>query len=285
MDKLIIDNIKTILQIDNNNIVNLKRFSKGMSNYTYYFEANNEKYVIRIIGEGAEKYVDYYNELNAILLINSVNLTSDLIYFDPITGTKLAKYIDGNIYEFTPNKDLTKLIKSLKSLHSLKADYIQNYELINRLNKYESFNNDLVLDTKFYELKEWLINEYNNKYINEPLVFCHNDLQDANIIETKDEVYLIDFEYAAYNDIYYDIASFEEDAYLVYESYFDKKIDTVAKNHINFYKMYQSLQWYLVAFYKESIGFSEKTSYNFKDLADYFLNTAIKMQDNIIKGI
>lgn len=285
MDKLIIDNIKTILQIDNNNIVNLKRFSKGMSNYTYYFEANNEKYVIRIIGEGAEKYVDYYNELNAILLINSVNLTSDLIYFDPITGTKLAKYIDGNIYEFTHNKDLTKLIKSLKSLHSLKADYIQNYELINRLNKYESFNNDLVLDTKFYELKEWLINEYNNKYINEPLVFCHNDLQDANIIETKDEVYLIDFEYAAYNDIYYDIASFEEDAYLVYESYFDKKIDTVAKNHINFYKMYQSLQWYLVAFYKESIGFSEKTSYNFKDLADYFLNTAIKMQDNIIKGI
>lgn len=270
----IIENIKTILNIEEKEIKNLKRFEKGMSNYTYYFEANNFKYVIRLIGEGAEKYINYYNELNASLAIYGENLTSELIYFDPVTGTKLVRYIDGEVLDFEKIENFDELIKSLKKLHGINNKSIKEYDLINRLNEYESFNEDNKLSDDYFSLKKWWFETYNLEYKNEELVLCHNDLQDANIINTNDKIYFIDFEYTAYNDLYYDFASFEENAYLVHEKYFNKALDNNDKNHIDFFKIYQSIQWYLVALYKHSIGFSEKTSHDFNELKDYFINKA-----------
>lgn len=274
MRKTIVDNIKTIMNVTEKDIKNLERFERGMSNYTYYFMINNEKYVIRVIGKGASKYIDYYNELNVILLLANEKLTSELIYFDPISGTKVAKYIEGSIYDFNNDTNHTALIKSLKKLHSIKNDHINNYGLIDRLNKYESFLEDNLIDQEYLILKNWWINEYENFYSKFPLVLCHNDLQDENIVKTKEDVLFIDFEYAAYNDLFYDLASFSDNSYLVYESYFGIKCDDNNKNHLDFYKIYQALQWHLVASYKDSIGFSKETNYDFNELKKYFLNYA-----------
>lgn len=274
MEKLIIDNIKTIMNVSKKDIKDLQRFERGMSNYTYFFMVNNEKYVIRVIGKGASKYIDYYNELNVILLLANKNLTSELIYFDPITGTKIAKFIDGSIYDFTKNNEHTDLINSLKKLHSIKNAHISNYQLVDRLNKYESFINNGVLDSNYLKLKEWWVKLYLEVYSKYPVVLCHNDLQDANIIKTNNDVMFIDFEYAAYNDLFYDLASFQENSYLVFEEYFGKKCDDEAKKHLDFYKIYQALQWHLVASYKDSIGFSKETNYDFNELKNYFINYA-----------
>lgn len=281
MDNKVKNEISKIMDVTNDQIKNLKRFEKGMSNYTYFFEINENRYVIRLKGEGASKYIDYYNELNAILLMINQNLTSELIYFDPITGTKVSKYIDGKMYEFNSSNNIDSLITSLKQLHSIESSIVHNYDFIERLNKYESFNDIKKLDEKYFKLKTWLIKFYNNNYQNEKLVFCHNDLQTANIIIKDNIVNFIDFEYAGYNDLYYDFACFEENSFLVASNYLNRELNDDDKNHINFYQLTQSLQWYLVAFYKESIGFSKKTNYNFKELAEYFINNALTKYEGI----
>ena len=57
----------------------------------------------------------------------------------------------------------------------------------------------------------------NFKEFYEPDRLCHNDLLEGNFLFTKDKLYLIDFEYAGYNDYYFDIASFISENDLNYE--------------------------------------------------------------------
>lgn len=279
----VIEIIQSIFKVKSDEVLDLNRFRQGMSNYTYYFKINNEKYVIRIIGEGAKKYVNYYDELNSISVIQNEGLTSELYYFDVNTGTKVTKYIEGSVIDLDDESlNLDELIKSLKKLHSINPKYLPNYNLINRLNLYESFNVNNVIDYRYNDLRKWWDNYYINSYQFRDQVLCHNDLQDANIILSEtNKVYFIDFEYAGVNDLYYDFASFENNAFKVFEHYFNKPINEEEKKHIMFYQIYQSLQWYQVASYKESIGFSEKTNYNFKDLANYFIDKAISIYELI----
>lgn len=273
-----IKQIENILKIDKNEIKNFKRFNQGMSNYTYYFEALNNKYVLRLKGMAAEKYVNYQNEYNATTALENTDLTGDLIYFDINSGTKLSKYIEGK----TLTKTTLSLVNTLKKLHSIKTLNVNNYNLIERLNLYESYNTSDILNI-YYEIKTWWINTFLNNYQNEPQVLCHNDLQNINIIVNNEKTYLIDFEFSAYNDIYYDIASYEEDPFYLLQLYLNRKLTNEDIKHLKFYQIYQSLQWYQVALYKYHIGFSKETNYDFKELTIYFIENAKSIYEEIKK--
>lgn len=278
MKDIAIENIVKVFNVESSSIKNLKRFNQGMSNYTFYFELNNKKYVIRVVGLKAYKFVDYENEYNVLKTINNTNITSNLIYYNIKTGTKVSEYIEG-----VTNSDTSEnFVKTLKMLHNIKSNKIKEYNLINRLNEYESYNNKDHIDNNYYLIKKYFINNFESIYNKREKKLCHNDLQDINIIKNNlNEYYLIDFEYTAYNDPLYDIASYGNDPLLLFEKYYNKKPNKEDIRDILFYQMYQSLQWYQVALYKEEVGFSKLTNYNFKELANYFLTNATEIYNNI----
>jgi len=277
MKEVAIKNIIKVFNVKEEEILDLKRFNQGMSNYTFYFKLNNKKYVIRIIGLKAELFVDYQNEENVLKALNNTNITSKLIYYNKETGTKISEYIEGQTNRSTKES----LVNTLKTLHEIKSSKIKDYDLINRLNKYESYNKKDNINNQYFIIKNFFINKYQSKYINREKKLCHNDLQNINIINNNNKSYLIDFEYTAYNDPLYDIASYGDDPILLFELYYNKKASEKDIYDILFYQMYQSLQWYQVALYKEEIGFSKLTNYNFLQLANYFLNNAIKIYNKI----
>lgn len=277
--------ISEILKINVNEVKDLKRFVSGMSNYTYYFKALDNEYVYRKIGLDADLFVNYENEYQHLLLAAANNVTSEVVYFDVASGAKIQKYLKGQTLDF---KDFNVfgqgLIKTLKKLHSIKSTKISDYGLLKRLDLYESYLDSNSLDSNYYLMKEYFINTYQKCFKNNPQVFCHNDIQNINAIYNNEEVYLIDFEFAGMNDIYYDFATFEDNAFLIYEKYYNISIDNLTKAKITFYKLYQQLQWYLVATYKDKIGFSKLTNYDFKELANYFINKALEFYQ-MIKGV
>lgn len=274
--------ISNILNINVEAIKDLKRFERGMSNYTYYFKVGSNEYTYRKIGMDAELFVNYEKEFKHLKLASNAGITSEIVYFNVETGEKIQKYLKGQTLDF---KDIdifgANLIKTLKKLHSLKSSDISDYQLLKRLDTYESYLNEKALDDNYFKLKNYFIKTYNEHFINNPKVFCHNDIQNINAIFTKTSVHLIDFEFAGLNDIYYDFATFEENADLIYEMYYNKSISSLDSSKIAFYKLYQQLQWYLVATHKDNIGFSKLTNYDFKALANYFINKALSIYKEI----
>lgn len=57
---------------------------------------------------------------------------------------------------------------------------------------------------KLHTLRKILLPKSSNKMVR----LCHNDVNNLNIMVTSKEIYLIDFEYARYNYVAYDIANF-----------------------------------------------------------------------------
>lgn len=282
MEKGIILEIAQIMATKVENIKDLQRFNQGMSNYTFKFKVENKSYVYRKIGLDAELFVDYKKEYESLKSAALSGITSKVIYFDEKTGTKIQEYIPGEAFDFNNiNENKAELIKTLKKLHSIKNENLSNYDLIKRLNKYESYVDKKHISKDYYLLKDFFIKTYNKYFINNELVFCHNDLQTINIINSFGKIYLIDFEYAGLNDIYYDFATFEENANLVFELYYNRNIKAIEIAKINFYKLFSSIQWYLVATHKEIVGFSKLTNYDFKELANYFINKANSLYEKI----
>ncbi|MBE0701178.1 MAG: phosphotransferase, partial [Acholeplasmataceae bacterium] len=106
-----------------------------------------------------------------------------------------------------------------------------------------------------------------------------------NMVLSGDKLYLLDWEYAGWNEFYYDIASFGNvhfgDALALLDVYLGRKATQEERNHVRFYRMFQALQWHQVALYKEKIGLSPVLQFDFMSLASNFLELAKKLYQEI----
>lgn len=277
MNELIITTAAKALNIEENDIKIVKRLLGGMSHFTYHIQAKDIDYTIRLIGKAGNLYVDRMEELENIKRIIPLGLNNETVFFDTKTGVKIAKYIPGTVLtELDIMDHLPKIAETLKKLHNSKIEPFKDYELKKRLERYESYIN--CRSEKYLELKSKWFQMYEEVYQKYPKVFCHNDAQRSNMVLANNQLYLLDWEYAALNDPYYDIASFGNvkfyDALMLLEAYLERKPTKSEADHVRFYRMYQALQWHQVALNKEAIGLSEELHFDFKLLAEKYLNLA-----------
>jgi thiamine kinase-like enzyme len=256
------------------NIIN--RMLGGMSHLTYHIEIKGIDYTFRVIGKEGNRFVDRTIEKKNLEIIKPLNINNETVYFDVETGEKAALFVEGTVLTQLDFKEhLNEVSDVLKKLHNSNLEPASDYGLIDRLNMYESFTNirsELFLDLK----SKWLkIYEEERKHL--PKVFCHGDAQRSNIV-IGDQVYLLDWEYAGWNEFYYDIASFGnvqfEDALLLLNTYLGRKATKEEADAVRFYRMYQALQWHQVALRKEMIGLSEVLHFDFKMLSEKYLKLA-----------
>lgn len=266
----------TSLNVEPKEIKVIERLFGGKSHYTYLIEVLNQKYTIRIIGEGGNLFVDRKTEDKNIKIIDQLDLNNETVYFNVNTGVKIAKYLEGTVISnLDYKKHYEAIALAFKTLHNSGLKAVNNYDLLKRLSLYESYNQKQ--DSAYLELKTNWSTLYKKYYINRKQVFCHNDLQKNNmLIDHNNKVFLLDWEYAAMNDFYYDIASFGEGKMELLEVYLNRKPTEEEMRDVWFYKTFQNLQWYQVAKYKDSIDLSKKLKVDFKDLANYFISEATK---------
>lgn len=265
------------LQKINPNLEIIKRFSGGMSNFTYLVEdpSTEEKFVFRYPGNGASNFVDYEAEKEALDEAYKLGLTTETIYFDVESGIKLANYVEGtnlleNDIDFEQAKDF------LVKFHSSNFRKLKPYDHFGRLEKYESLHTNHV--EQYTELKDYFQKLYDDvleQYITKP---CHNDSQLANfILNEEGELFLVDFEYAAINDPLYDVACFgnvdlSNAIDLLTESDFDDREDPMTR--VYGWRMFQCLQWFNVASYKHEIGLGEALGIDFRAVSNKYITLA-----------
>lgn len=277
IEEKIIEVTKKHFNLSTDEIKIINRLKGGMSNYTYLVEVNNTPYVVRIIGDNGEVIVQPKNEFKHLKLVEKMNITSKTIYFDEDNGDKISEYIEGTILsQKIENEDIIELSNILKDLHQTKI-IGEDYQLKDRLRRYECLLNKTP-DFKYYELKLMWLKLYDEVYIFSKKVFCHGDCQRSNLIKTDTGIKLLDFEFSGMNDPYYDIASFGnisfDDSISLLYAYLDNNVTKEDLNKLRFYRMYQVLQWHIVAKYKHQVGLSEKLGLPFDKIAEKYLNMA-----------
>ena len=259
------NNCESILHQIDPKLKIVKKFSGGMSNQTFLVTDEVNFFTFRVPYESGKPFTNFVDEQNVLEQITPLNINSKVLYFNVDNGVKLSEYIDGCMLEEPIHYQLVS--DTLKKLHQSNLTF-NSYNHLQRLDNYEQLVTNI--DQDYIEIK-------NNFLINFVIYPTHGDSQISNWLVSKQQLYLLDWEFSAQNDFIYDICCFGNIDFDQALKLLTVYIDNPTKEHyIRLYgwKVYQSLQWYLVASYKANIKDYQSSGLDFNLIKNNYLDKA-----------
>ena len=277
------------LGVQQNDIKNITVLKKGMTNRSFLFECGNDKYIMRIPGEGTDQIINRDKEAAVYAAIEGKGICDDNVYLNPRNGYKITKFIyDSRNCDPFDQKDLDMCMKKLRGFHDMHLQVPHTYEIISHLDYYESLWNgkkSVYIDydktkANVLSLKEYIESQKIEKTL------THIDAVPDNfmIIEKdgKTDIQLIDWEYAGMQDRYVDLAMFS--IYSMYEkeqvdnlidTYFKvagEKTDENIRTRVYAYISMCGLLWSNWCEYKRGLGvdFGEYSLRQYRYAKDYY---------------
>ena len=246
-------NIRDIIQSvfnKKNTDIHLIPLKQGMTNDSFIFSINNERYIIRVPGANTEKIINRHQEFEVYQAIKGEAFVEPVVYIDRDKGYKISKFIE-NSHTVNPKdwNEINACLKRLKEFHNQSYRVEHCFDVFEHINYYESL---MPTASKYEDYKETKKNIESLEPIIENLVkdwtLCHIDAVCDNFLVTENQdVYLIDFEYAAMQDPDLDVAMF-----IVYSLFNRQEIDRI----IDIYFEYQAtpLKRYKIYSYIAIVG-------------------------------
>lgn len=270
------DFIETILK---EKIIKMDVVHGGMMNESFLVETNTRKYIAYFPPEHVKGMVDRDLEKFHQNIAYEKGLTSKNYYFDLDSGIKINEYIEGKSLNLVDSYDINKVAELLRNFHSLKPLAKVDYHPFERLEEYEASARSYQSLDKEFEIYKKLLLENKEFLTSNGLVISHNDAQKSNIVKDDNGNYfLIDFEFSANNDEFYDVATFGnnsvEEGYQMLIAYLNGKVTPNDEKRYYLWRIFVSLQWYLVAISKHHKGEGALHNFNFLDVASFFLSNA-----------
>lgn len=220
----ILEVIQSVFNIKNNDI-ELTPLKQGMTNDSFIFSLNNERYIIRVPGVNTEKIINRHEEYDVYQAIKDEEFVEPIVYIDRDKGYKISKFIE-NSHTVNPKdwNEINACLKRLKEFHNQSHRVEHYFDVFEHINYYESLMPNA---SKYEDYKETKKNIESLEPIIENLVkdwtLCHIDAVCDNFLVTENQdVYLIDFEYAAMQDPDLDVAMF-----IVYSLFNRQEIDRI----------------------------------------------------------
>lgn len=271
---------------DDSIIFDKSRFAGGLTNYNYIMSIHGTEYVVREPGGMTNKIIDRKIEKVNNAIASKMGVNSECVFFDETSGTKISVYLKNskNIALMNPNSlvNLKSVSRLLKKIHSSSDHFPNIFDLHAELAKYEEIvkelNGSLFFDYQHYKEQFLTFIQLNLK--NEIFVPCHNDTVPENfLIDDKERVYLVDWEYSGMNDPSWDVAAYilesrlsEESIRYFVEDYYGKPPGTLELQKIKSYMLAQDLLWTVWALIRH---------YNGDDFRDYCYFRYDRFRENI----
>lgn len=226
------DTINIIAEVLNSKkeyINDITVFKKGMTNRTFIFRCKDQKYIMRIPGEGTDQLINRIQEASVYNLISGLNISDEIYYMNPNNGYKITEFLE-NARVCNPNdiEDVKKCISKLRDFHNLNLKVNHEFDIFYEIEHYERLWNGVPSIFKDYQkTKDQVLSlkKYIDPFI-ERKVLTHIDAVPDNFLfvnkDGKEEVRIIDWEYAGMQDPHIDIAMF-----CIYSFYDRCKVDNL----------------------------------------------------------
>ena len=256
--------IQDCFNVEVDEIKNITVLKKGMTNRSFLFECQNQKYIMRIPGEGTDHLINRKEEADVYQALENRQICDDVLYMNPDNGYKITAYLEDATNCDAENWDeVEACMTKLREFHELNLTVDHRFDIFGQIDFYESlwngeksyFKDYETTKTAIFELKKWI----DTLEKNETLV--HNDAVPDNFLFTKDGIRIIDWEYAGMQDPHVDIAMFciyslysKEQVDHLIDLYFKGEVSPMIRTKIYAYIASAGLLWSNWCEYKRSLG-------------------------------
>ena len=267
-------------------VIDITVLKKGMTNRSFLFTCKGKKYIMRIPGEGTDQLINRRQEAEVYYEIAEKNICDDIAYINPENGYKITEFLEGarvcNPLEY---EDVKKCMKYLRAFHELKLKVSHEFDIFGQIEFYETLWNGVPSVYKDYKkTKEnvFSLKPYIGSHIVEK-VLTHIDAVPDNFLfvkkDGKEEIRLIDWEYAGMQDPHVDVAMFciyslynKRQVDQLIAAYFTEGCDDEIRIKIYCYIAACGLLWSNWCEYKRNLGveFGEYSLRQYRYAKDYY---------------
>ena len=269
-----------------NEVTNITVLKKGMTNRSFLFSCKDKKYIMRIPGEGTDQLINRRQEAAVYQTIAGRRICDEIAYINPENGYKITEYLEGaRVCDAEKEEDLQKCMKKLREFHGQKLRVDHSFDLFGQMEYYESLWEGTPSAYKDYEKTKAHVLQLKD-YIEANAgewVLTHIDAVPDNFLfveeNGKEEIRLIDWEYAGMQDPHVDIAMFciyslykKEQVDHLIDLYFEGNCDDRTRIKIYCYIAVCGLLWSNWCEYKRNLGveFGEYSLRQYRYAKDYY---------------
>ena len=245
-------------------IKNITVLKKGMTNRSFLFECQNQKYIMRIPGEGTDHLINRKEEADVYQALENRQICDDVLYMNPENGYKITAYLEDATNCDAENWDeVEACMTKLREFHELNLTVDHRFDIFGQIDFYESlwngeksyFKDYEKTKAAIFELKKWI------DTLDKTETLVHIDAVPDNFLFTKDGIRIIDWEYAGMQDPHVDIAMFciyslysKEQVDRLIDLYFKGEVSPMIRKKIYAYIASAGLLWSNWCEYKRSLG-------------------------------
>ncbi len=202
--------------------VQIRPLNGGITNRNFIASTDRGEYVIRIPGERTELLgIDRAYEAEAAQRAAELGIGPAVLGMLEGVGTLVTELVDGHHLEPTPfSERLGDVVDLIHRFHD--SGPLGGAFPIHRVVEWHARDASArgVMAPKAYERLHQQSRRIESAFGRSPtpLVPCHNDLLPGNVLFAEDRVWLLDFEYAGMNDVFFDLGNLSVNSELGHEA-------------------------------------------------------------------
>ena len=256
--------IQECFNVEVDEIKNITVLKKGMTNRSFLFECQNQKYIMRIPGEGTDHLINRKEEADVYQALENRQICDDVLYMNPENGYKITAYLEDATNCDAENwAEVEACMTKLREFHELNLTVDHRFDIFGQIDFYESLWNGEKSYFKDYEKTKAAIFELKNwiDTLDKTETLVHIDAVPDNFLFTKNGIRIIDWEYAGMQDPHVDIAMFciyslysKEQVDRLIDLYFKGEVSPMIRTKIYAYIASAGLLWSNWCEYKRSLG-------------------------------
>ncbi|MDR0848707.1 MAG: NTP transferase domain-containing protein, partial [Propionibacteriaceae bacterium] len=206
IDSSIFDNICRVLRVSRSDLHGFQPITEGLTNLTFRFFAGDKEYAYRHPGVATKGILNRSAEAQAEVIAAELGLDSSFVHLDPDTGWKISQFIEvSEHFDYHNPHHVGLAMDCIRTLHTSGRAidnvfdiYAEARKIIGLLFQGSSRKSSGVLDFPDFAILEAQAGALHDltQADGVPLVLCHDDFYDPNILVVGDDLCLIDWEYS-----------------------------------------------------------------------------------------
>ncbi len=231
----------------------------GLTNRNYKFNTPKGSFVLRLAGEGTGDYIDRSAEFHNASIASRAGVNAEIVHFNVDDGAMICRYIEDSVTmdreKFRDLDAVRRTGHAFRKLHDCGEKFKGEFELFQQIDQYLGVVNDLGAEVpEGYEAVQKDAEKVRAALSKHtlPNAPCHCDPMVENCIDTGEQMYVIDFEYAGNNDPMWDLGDLsvegafnDEQDHVLLASYFGHEPADFDVGRMVMYKAMCDLLWTL----------------------------------------